>query len=478
MMLCVLIVDDQAAVRTALQVLLQVHGIKAESVATPEEAVKRTRRGDVGVVLQDMNFGRERVSGQEGQQLFRDLRGVDADLPVVLMTAWTSLEAAVMLIKEGAADYVQKPWDDDKLVATVRNLLRLRQLESDRRLVNAEALRSRQELSQRFDLCGLVYGSSAMHEVVSLAAHVAASDVPVLITGPNGSGKEKLAEIVQRNSRRRDRPFVKVNAGALPETLMESELFGAEAGAFTGATKVRLGRFEAADQGTLFLDEIGNLSLAGQMKLLRVLQTGEYQRLGAHQMRHTDVRLICATNADLSEAIARQAFRQDLYFRINVIELRVPPLVERRDDVLPLAEAMLASIREAPQSPRPTLAGFSEAASRALLQHSWPGNVRELQNRLQRAALLTQGAWLTAEDLGLPSETTSLWPTASKPSADPATGAKERREVEVDAALVEAAMARHQGNISRVATELGLSRQALYRRLERFGLATERRPKG
>jgi DNA-binding NtrC family response regulator len=295
-----------------------------------------------------------------------------------------------------------------------------------------------------------------MHEVVAIAVNVARSNAPVLVTGPNGSGKEKVAEIVQRNSTRRDRVFLRVNAGALTESLIEAELFGAEAGAFTGATKTRIGRFEAADGGTLFLDEIGNLSIAGQMKLLRVLQTGEFQRLGSTVTRHTDVRLISATNVDLKEAIAAKTFREDLYFRINVVELAVPPLARRPDDILPIARAMLG--------PATVL---DDDARQALLGHGWPGNVRELQNRLQRAGIVAREGAITREGLGLDTPSLSVIPSSRDIAAE-----------SLDRHAVEAAIARAEGNVSRAAAELGLSRQALYRRLDRLGIVIERRTRG
>ena len=337
----VLIADDQPAVCAALQLLFELHGLPSIVVNRPEEALDLIATEDIGAVVQDMNFTQEKTSGEEGVALFRAIKKLDADLPVVLLTAWSSLETAVSLVKEGASDYMAKPWDDDKLARVVKNLVQMRALQQENTRLNAQRSRLRKTLATRYDLRGLVYVSEAMHSVVSLACTIAGSDAPVLITGPNGSGKEKLAEIVQANSRRKDKPFVKVNAGALPDDLLEAELFGAEAGAFTGANKSRIGRFEAAHGGTLFLDEIGNLSLAGQAKLLRVLQTGEFERLGSSGTRKADVRIVSATNTDLQRAIAAGQFREDLYFRLNVIELPLPPLGERPDDVLLLAEHFL-----------------------------------------------------------------------------------------------------------------------------------------
>jgi DNA-binding NtrC family response regulator len=302
-----------------------------------------------------------------------------------------------------------------------------------------------------------------MHNAVSLAVAVASSDAPVLITGPNGSGKEKLAEIIQANSRRRDKPFVKVNAGGLPDDLLEAELFGAEAGAFTGATRQRIGRFETAHGGTLFLDEIGNLSPSGQMKLLRVLQTGEFERLGSSQSRRADVRVISATNVDLPRAIAAGAFREDLFFRLNVIELSLPSLSERPDDILLMAEHFLLE-----HSPDGGIV-LSEEARSALLVHDWPGNVRELANRIQRATLVCRGGKIAASDLGVgppsPRVETAARPAAPRGEADP----------ERDA--IEEALLRHKGVVSKAAADLGLSRQAFYRRMERLGIVMERRPK-
>jgi DNA-binding NtrC family response regulator len=467
----VLIVDDQESVRTALEVLFDVHEIPVVLAASPEEALDAITREDVGVVIQDMNFRRDTTSGSEGVELMRAIRQLDPDVPVVLMTAFTSLEMAVQLVKEGANDYLAKPWNDDKLVATVRNLLRLRHLQQENLRLTSQGVRARRELKLQAELCGLVYESAQMHEVVTLAVKVAPANVPVLITGPNGAGKEKVAEIVQANSRRSDKPFVRVNSGGLPDNLVDAELFGAEAGAFTGAQRTRTGRFEEANGGTLFLDEIGNLSPGAQMKLLRVLQTGEFQRLGSNATRKVDVRVISATNADLPKAIADGTFREDLYFRLNVIEIDVPHLRDRPDDIVPLARHFLDAAVKA-EAGRPPVIG--EDARQALLAHDWPGNVRELANRVQRALLVKKGAALTSEDLGLGSAVRPSKPAPPEPTATIGTGTSVRDPefAEIEAALVEA-----RGVVSRAAAGLGISRQALYRRMERLGIELERRPK-
>jgi DNA-binding NtrC family response regulator len=395
----VLIVEDQSRVARAIALLLELHGVASVVVETPPEALSMLAAGDIDLVIQDMNFTPGESSGAEGIELFRAVRERDPGLPVLLVTAWPSLETAVRLVKEGAADYVEKPWDDERLLASARNLLRVRELERENRRLREDRRRARDELAARYDLRGLVYGSDAMHGVVSLAVRVASSDIPVLLTGPSGTGKEHLSEVIHANSRRRARPFVKVNAGALPDTLLEAELFGAEAGAYTGADSRRIGRFEAADGGTLLLDEMGTLQAAAQAKLLRVLQTGEYERLGSSVTRKADVRVLSATNADLPKAIADGTFREDLYFRLNVIELHVPALADRPDDIRPLAEHFLAEW--AAKEKRGEMS-FSDDALAALAAYEWPGNVRELQNRIQRAVLVETGPVIGVAALALP----------------------------------------------------------------------------
>jgi DNA-binding NtrC family response regulator len=444
----ILVIDDNEAVRTALDVLLTLEGARVTSASSPREGLERVARGGVDLVIQDMNFRREATSGQEGIELFRALRAMQPQLPVVLLTAWTHLETAVELVKAGAADYLSKPWDNARLVTTVRNLLQLHAALTAERERLARVDRSHAELAGRFDLRGIVYRSAAMHAVVQMATQVARADVPVLITGPNGAGKEILAEIIQANSAARAGPFVRVNVGALPSELLESELFGAESGAYTGA-KARAGRFEAADGGTLFLDEIGNLSMTGQAKLLRVLQTGEFERLGSSQTRRVKVRILSATNTPLAEAIRQGRFREDLYYRLNVIELQVPPLADRRDDVLPLARHFLEPGFE-----------FAPDAERALVRHDWPGNVRELANSIRRACLLAASHRIEVRDLMLP-------------AAAGAGGATESLVLrEPDRDEIETALARADGIVARAARDLGLSRQSLYRRMEKLGIAT------
>lgn len=441
----ILVIDDNPAVATALELLFSLHDIACEHAATPEAGIARLRAGGIDLVVQDMNFRADTTSGDEGIALFHEIRRFDPDLPVVLLTAWTRLESAVDLIRSGAADYLGKPWDDGKLLATVNTLLELASTRHELDTRTRDDRRRREALTHGRDLRGLVWDDPASEATLALALQVAASSLPVLITGPNGAGKEKYAEILHANSPVRGGPFVAVNCGALPNELVEAELFGAEAGAYTGATRAREGRFEAADGGTLFLDEIGTLPPSGQVKLLRVLETGRFSRLGGHRERGVQVRVLSATNADLTSMIAEGRFREDLFYRLNGIELRLPSLAQRPRDILPLARHFLAGRKP-----------LSEGAQRALLQYRWPGNVRELRNVIQRAELLARDARIAAGDLALP--------------AAPPTHDADTREREPDRAEIEAALGRSGGVLAQAASELGLSRQALYRRLDRLGI--------
>ncbi|MEO5962257.1 MAG: sigma-54 dependent transcriptional regulator [Thermomonas sp.] len=440
----ILVIDDNPAVATALEMLFSLHDIDVGHAASPAEGLERLRSDAFELVIQDMNFETDTTSGEEGIALFHQIRAEHPDLPVILLTAWTHLESAIDLVKAGAVDYLAKPWDDRKLLATVNNLLELAQAQRQLAQERAGERRRRDALLRDFDLRGLIYADNASENMLALACQVARSDIPVLITGPNGTGKEKYAEIVHANSGVRNGPFIALNCGALPADLIEAELFGAEPGAYTGASKVREGKFEAADGGTLFLDEIGTLPLAGQVKLLRVLETSRFQRLGSNYERHVKVRIISATNADLPILIASGGFREDLFYRLNGIELRLPPLAQRPRDILPLARHFLPAGKR-----------LGDDAERTLLRHAWPGNVRELRNVMQRAALLARTDSVSAADL-------NLQPAISAASAT--TGD------EPDRAMIEAALEHNGGVLAQAAAELGLSRQALYRRLDRHGI--------
>ena len=443
----ILVIDDNPAVATALETLFSLHDIDTRSATTPEEGLALLQREAFDLVVQDMNFQADTTSGEEGAALFARIREGHPDLPVILLTAWTHLEAAVDLVRAGAADYLAKPWDDRKLLATVNNLLELSEARRELSRHRDAAHRRRQSLQGEFDLRGYVFADAASERMLALAGQVARSELPVLVTGPNGAGKEKIAEIVHANSAVKDGPFVALNCGAIPADLVEAELFGAEAGAYTGANKAREGKFEAADGGTLFLDEIGTLPPAGQVKLLRVLETGRFERLGGNRERTVRVRVISATNADLSQMIGAGQFREDLYYRLNAIEIRLPPLAQRPDDILPLARHFLPPGKQ-----------LGEDAARALLAHPWPGNVRELRNSIQRAALLAPGALLSAADLAL----------SAARRGESVAGVAAQQEPGREEII--AALERNGGVLAQAACELGLSRQALYRRMERHGI--------
>lgn len=456
----ILIVDDTPAVLQALSLLLEIHGYDVITSTSPSQAVDYVNQLRVSLVIQDMNFTGDTTSGEEGIELFYALRELNPHLPVILITAWTNLEQAVELVKAGAVDYIAKPWDDQKLINTVANLVALGKAskQSEQLARKKSAIHPSISAAQKV---GLIYESTGMQRVVDMAIQVGKSDISVLITGPNGCGKEKVAELIQAHSSLHDKPFIKVNCGALPADLIEAELFGAQAGAFTGANKTRIGLFEAANGGTLFLDEIGNLSYSGQTKLLRVLQTGEFQKVGSVTLQKTHVRVISATNANLLDEIDAGRFREDLYYRLNVIELQIPPLSSRLDDVMPLVDHFL---------PKRSL---SISAENALQNHFWPGNVRELENACKRVAVLKPEGIIEASDFAFATQGETVPPQTHAMSTDDSlfeASSSKGNNKEPSKEELEQAMHTHQGVIARVAREFGLSRQALYRRLTKLGI--------
>jgi len=443
----VLIIDDNPNVVSALQIFLGLHDIDCLYALSPQDGLQILHKhDDILLVIQDMNFSDGQNTGVQGRELFYAIRDMYQDLPIILFTAWTQLEMAVELIKEGAADYLSKPWDDQKLMVTITNLLELGRLRRETMQRALTQRHARATLEQNYNLCSIVYQSEEMQVLLELATKIARADVPVMITGPNGSGKEKIAEIIQANSCVVKGPFVKVNVGALPDELMEAELFGAEPGAYTGLTKTRKGRFEMADGGTLFLDELGNLSANGQAKLLRVLQSGEFERLGSSITQQCKVRIISATNANLVEAIQAGRFREDLYYRLNVIELKLPALADRRDDILPLLNRFIDKTKK-----------LSPKAIRQLHDYAWPGNVRELENACKRASLLAPDSILQTEDFGI--------------AIEPEPSNKTVKQPEPTQQMIEFVMRENCGVIAQAARQLGISRQALYRRLDKYNMA-------
>ena len=445
----ILIADDQADVLAALRLLLKREGFEVASATSPAGVLDVVSREDVDVALVDLNYARDTTSGAEGLDLLDRLRSHDAELPVVVMTAWATVDVAVEAMRRGAQDFVEKPWDNQRLLSVLRNQVELSRARRARRRLACENALLRGAATE-FVAC-----SPAMAEVVHLARQVAPSTASVLITGEPGTGKSALARLVHEWSDRAAGPFIGVNVGGLAEGVFESELFGHVKGAYTDARADRAGRFEVADGGTLFLDEIGNVPPPQQARLLRALETGEFERVGASRTQRADVRIVSATNADLPALVAEGRFREDLLFRINTIEIRMPPLRERTEDILPLAGSALAS-RAARYGRRVT--GFEPAAVAALLRYPWPGNVRELNSVVERSLLLAAGEEITVADLRL----------APARGAPPAL--EEMSLEDAERALIRAALRRHDGNVLEAAEALGLSRSAMYRRLEKLGV--------
>ncbi len=447
----ILIADDQADVLEALRLLLKPEGFHVESANSPRGVLAAAASGEYDVALIDLNYTRDTTSGEEGLDLLARIQAIDPNLAVVVMTAWHSIELAVEAMRRGARDFVQKPWENARLLSILRNqaelaaaLRRTQRLEAENRALHPDAGPP------------MIAESGAMQPVLELIARVGPSDANVLITGEPGTGKEVAARRLHAISARSARPMVTVNAAGLAEGVFESELFGHVRGAFTDARMDRVGRFELADQGTLFLDEIANVPLNLQAKLLRVLESGEMERVGSSKTRQVDVRVISATNANLAEEVASGRFREDLLFRLNTIEIHLPPLRERREDIPALAAHFLdAHARRY----RKALEGFDPQAVQALLDYSWPGNVRELNHVVERAVLLAREHVIRPGDLAL---------RAAAPGSTPRLDEMSLEEVE--AFLIKKALARHNGNVSHAAAALGLSRSALYRRLERYGL--------
>jgi DNA-binding NtrC family response regulator len=446
----ILIADDQPDVLQALKLLLKGEGFQIDTTAAPPGVVAAVQVHDYDVALLDLNYSRDTTSGQEGLDLIAQVQRIDASLPIVVMTAWGSVEGAVEAMRRGARDYIEKPWDNARLLTTLRT-----QIELGRALRRSHQLETENQQLRRDGLPDLVAESRAMQPVLRLLERVGPSAANVLITGEHGTGKEVVARWMHAASPRANRPFVPVNAGGLSEGIFESELFGHVKGAFTDAKADRVGAFESADGGTLFLDEIGNMPMTQQAKLLRVLQTGEIQRVGSSRTRKVDVRVLAATNADIGVEIGEGRFREDLLYRLNTVEIHLPPLRERREDIPLLAMHFLRRLAARYQK---RLGGFDPDALQALLDYRWPGNIRELEHTVERAVLLASAPTIQPEDLNLRSRHADI------PALD------EMTLEEVEQTLIRKALARHDGNVTRAAEALGLSRSALYRRLQHYGL--------
>ena len=445
----VLIADDQRDVLEALRILLKGEGHQTESVTSVSGIFNALQQRDYALLMMDLNYTRDTTSGQEGLEVIPKIQALDNTLPIVVMTAWATIDLAVEAMKRGARDFVPKPWDNERLLTIVRTQIEL-----------GSALRKGRKLEAANKLLGgnvpnMIADAPSMRPVVEMISRVAPSDANVLITGENGTGKSLVAQALHALSPRASLSMITVNMGGLSETLFESELFGHVKGAFTDAKSDRAGRFELADESSLFMDEIANIPLSQQPKLLRVIETGEFERVGSSKTLHANVRIISATNANLADEVAAGRFRQDLLFRLNTIEIPLPALRDRREDIIPLANNFL---RMHAQRYRKELVGFDETARERLLQHSFPGNVRELDHVIERAVLMARGSHLMAADLGLTSgggESKTL---------------EDMSLEEVEAFLIKKALARNNGNARKAAESLGLSRSAFYRRLQQYGL--------
>jgi DNA-binding NtrC family response regulator len=446
----ILAADDQEHILEALDLLLHPQGYRVDKVRSPALVREALASESYDAILIDLNYTRDTTSGQEGLDLLSQILSWDATVPVIVMTAWANVELAVEAMRRGARDFVQKPWENDRLVSILRT-----QVELHHALQHAARLEAENRLLRAEGRPEFIATAPAMQTVLETIARVGPSDANVLITGEHGTGKEVVAQTLHTLSARASRPLVAVNTGAIPDGVFESELFGHVKGAFTDARTDRIGRFELADGGTIFLDEIGNVPLRQQAKLLRVLESGELERVGSSRSRRVDVRVLSATNIDLAAACAAGQFREDLLFRLNTVEIRVPALRERREDIPALAVHFLA--RYASRYRRP-VHSFDPAAMQALQQYSWPGNVRELEHTIERAVLMSRTEQIQPADLSL-----------SAQRAQPQNLEDLSLEA-VEAVLVRKALQRFQGNVSQAAEALGLSRGALYRRMEKYGV--------
>jgi len=445
----ILLADDQRDVLEALRILLKGEGYQTEAVTSLSAVFNALEKKDYALLVMDLNYTRDTTSGQEGLAAIPRIQEIDKMLPIVVMTAWATIDLAVEAMKRGARDFVPKPWDNERLLTIVRT-----QIELATALRRGRKLEAENQLL-RGSMPNLIAESPAMRPVMEMISRVGPSDANVLITGENGTGKGLIAQALHTLSPRASRTMITVNMGGLSETLFESELFGHVKGAFTDAKTDRAGRFELADEGTLFMDEIANIPLAQQAKLLRVIETGNFERVGSSKTMHANVRIISATNANLQDEIAAGRFRQDLLFRLNTIQISLPSLRDRREDIMPLANSFL---RQHAQRYRKQISGFDDAARERLLQHRFPGNVRELDHVVERAVLMAQDRQIRAADLGV----TSTGPESRS--------LEEMSLEEVEAFLIKKALARNEGNARKAAEALGLSRSAFYRRLQQYGL--------
>ena len=447
----ILAADDQEHILDALKILLRPEGYGVDTAKSPVLVREMLNSNTYDALLIDLNYTRDTTSGREGLDLLSEIVAADSTVPVIVMTAWGSIDVAVEAMRRGARDFIQKPWENERLLTIIRT-----QVELYRTLQRAERLQAENQLLRATGMPQLIATAPAMQSVLDAIARIGPSDANVLITGEHGTGKEVVAQSLHAISQRSSKTLVAVNTGALPETLFESELFGHVKGAFTDARTDRIGRFELADGGTIFLDEIGNVPVRQQAKLLRVLETGEIERVGSSKSRHVNVRVVSATNADLRAACLSGQFREDLLFRLNTVEIHIPPLRERREDIAALALHFLKRYSERYRRP---VQGLEKGTVQALMQYSWPGNVRELEHTMERAVLMARGNEIAPADLGLVQLKQQSSPNLEELSIE-----------SVESILIRKALQRYHGNVSQAAEALGLSRGALYRRMEKYGL--------
>jgi DNA-binding NtrC family response regulator len=450
----VIVADDQQDVLTALRLLLKNDGMQVTTVSSPAGLLEAVRSESFDVAIIDLNYARDTTSGREGLDLLPQIHAVDASLPVIVMTAWGTIDVAVEAMRRGARDFLEKPWDNHRVLTLVRN-----QVSYSREVRKGRRLEAENQLLHAAGDEDFIAEAPSMRAVLDTVERIAPSDASVLITGENGTGKGLIARLIHKLSLRAGKAFISVNMGSIPETVFESEMMGHVRGAFTDAKADRVGRYELADGGTIFMDEIGNVPVSQQAKLLRIIETGEFERIGSSRTQRANVRIVTATNADLPELVMQGRFRQDLLFRLNTIEVRLPPLRERHEDIIPIAYRRLAALA-AKYGRR--LEGFDDGALQMLRTYSWPGNVRELGNVIERAVLMARGTSITVADLRLDMQVPASAPSIEAMSLEDA-----------ERLLIRTALRRAEGNVNAAAEALGLSRSAMYRRLEKLGVRTD-----
>jgi DNA-binding NtrC family response regulator len=459
----ILLIDDDQDILAALKMLLSGEGFVIQLAQTPQAATALVAKESIDLILTDLNFTRDTTSGDEGIQLIAAIRKLDEQIPIVVMTGWATIDVAVSTMQHGANDFIQKPWDIDRLIAIINNLLKLASIEKKSQQLSQKNNLLQQQINKEFD-GEVVAQSAAMQQTMSVIQQVAKSNANVLLTGENGTGKSMFARYIHQHSPRADNEQISVNMGSVTETLFESEMFGHIKGAFTDAKANRIGRFELADNGTLFLDEIANTPYSQQAKLLRVLEDSEFEKVGANKTQLVNVRLISATNANLTEAVENGSFRKDLFYRINTIAIEIPPLRSRIEDIIPLAESFLMNHGL-------NSITLSQDAKNALTAYSWPGNIRELSHVIERALILCQHAMIEVSDLGLPIEfrKSEQFKTEQKQNDTASTAnvpLASLEEIELD--IIDKRLTHFNGNALKAAKSLGLSRSAFYRRLDKI----------